>query len=115
MSTERIRSSNPGNPGANSSVVLYDDTPGTSANSVNKSRVEIVLFADQIVTIKHEWSDTPSGTLRQISSTATSANTLYEARPRLRAGNNKITAITTTAPTVFQCAVCTNSSPVSDA
>ena len=115
MDTERLRINKPANPGANATVTLYDDTTIGSDDVTHRSRVEIELYSDVVVTIVHQWSDTPTGTLRQVSSTATTANTLYDARPRLRVGFNKITAVTTTAATVWQIAVGTNSNPVADA
>lgn len=112
---ERIRIDSPANPGANGTATLYDDVNVSSTEGTNKARVKLTLFADQVVTVKVEWSDAAAGTLRQVSSTATTANTLYDQTIRLKPGRNKITIITTTAPTVWQVAAETVSSPVTDA
>jgi hypothetical protein len=117
---QRIKRNSPSNPGANGTAEIYDEVYLSSTEATQKGRVRFTLFADQAVAIKVEWSDTNTGALRQAGNTAaTTASVLYDAGDgkgiRLRPGRNRITAITTTAPTVWQIAIETVDDAVSDA
>ena len=103
---QRFRRNNIANPGASATDVIVYDESAAGVADINTARVVVAGRFDQIVTLKAYWCATGlDADLVERSSVALAVNTVVEADVRLLPGRNKVTMTTTTACTVWQCAV----------
>jgi hypothetical protein len=96
----------PTNPGASSSVTLFDNGAIVSANVIKHSskvaRVRVAIYTNvsdlHLVT---EWAPVDGTTLREVSNVTVSATTFTQRDILLQPGRTKISIVTTTNPTTW--------------
>lgn len=96
------------NPGASSSVTIYDD--GAAAGSVSQDaghglnkhfKIHVAAYLDQNFSLVQKWHPSKTGTPITWATFAGTASTALEKDIRLLPGRNQIVLTTVTNPTTF--------------